>query len=83
MESMKAKSRIFLKDHVYGTLCRADGEYSPDYPPVRDNPMEFCVVAADASVSWRKRADMSPDSSRQSGSIPACRSAVSAPSRNV
>lgn len=41
-------------DYVYGTLCRADGEYPLDYPSLRDNPMEFYVVAADARTGQAK-----------------------------
>lgn len=41
-------------DYVYGTLCRADGEYPLDYPSLRDNPMEFYVVAADARTEQAK-----------------------------
>lgn len=40
-------------DYVYGTLCRTGGENPLDYPALRDNPMEFCVVATDA---WTGRA---------------------------
>ncbi len=35
-------------DYVYGTLCRSGGENPLDYPALRDNPMEFYVVATDA-----------------------------------
>ena len=41
-------------DYVYGTLCRADGEYPLDYPALRDNPMEFYVVATDAQMGQAK-----------------------------
>ena len=44
-------------DYVYGTLCRADGEYPLDYPSLRDNPMEFYVVAADARTGQAKYFD--------------------------
>ncbi len=37
-------------DYVYGTLCRADGENPLDYPALRDNPMDFLVVATDAAT---------------------------------
>lgn len=37
-------------DYVYGTLCRVDGENPLDYPALRDNPMEFIVVATDAET---------------------------------
>ncbi len=35
-------------DYVYGTLCNSGGEYPLDYSALRDDPMEFYVVAADA-----------------------------------
>lgn len=41
-------------DYVYGTLCRADGENPLDYPALRDNPMEFLVVATDALTGQAK-----------------------------
>ena len=51
-------------DYVYGTLCRADGEYPLDYPSLRDNPMEFYVVAADAltgEVRYFDKGDLRQD----------------------
>lgn len=44
-------------DYVYGTLCRADGENPLDYPALRDNPMEFLVVATDAQTGRAKYFD--------------------------
>lgn len=44
-------------DYVYGTLCRADGENPLDYPALRDNPMEFLVVATDAATGEAKYFD--------------------------
>lgn len=41
-------------DYVYGTLCRADGENPLDYPAMRDNPMEFWIVATDALTGQAK-----------------------------
>lgn len=41
-------------DYVYGTLCRSDGEYPLDYPSLRDNSMEFYVVATDARMGQAK-----------------------------
>ena len=35
-------------DYVYSTLCDADGEDPIDYQALKDNPMEFIVVADDA-----------------------------------
>ncbi len=35
-------------DYVYGTLSNSGGESPLNYPALRDNPMEFYVVAADA-----------------------------------
>ncbi|MGM9548559.1 MAG: patatin family protein [Faecousia sp.] len=37
-------------DYVYGTLSCADGENPLDYAALRDNPMEFYVVATDAET---------------------------------
>ena len=44
-------------NYVYGTLCRAGGEYPLDYSSLRDNPMEFYVVAADARTGQAKYFD--------------------------
>ncbi len=44
-------------DYVYGTLCRSDGENPLDYPALRDNPMEFYVVATDALTGKPKYFD--------------------------
>lgn len=44
-------------DYVYGTLCRSDGENPLDYPVLRDNPMEFYVVATDALTGEPKYFD--------------------------
>lgn len=41
-------------DYVYGTLCHANGEYPLDYPALRDNPIEFYVVATDARMGQAK-----------------------------
>ncbi len=44
-------------DYVYGTLCRSGGENPLDYPALRDNPMEFYVVATDALTGEPKYFD--------------------------
>ncbi len=44
-------------DYVYGTLCNSGGEYPLDYPALRNNPMEFYVVAADALTGEPKYFD--------------------------
>ncbi len=44
-------------DYVYGTLCRSGGENPLDYPALRDNPMEFYVVATDAVTGRPKYFD--------------------------
>lgn len=59
---MSLSNFIFKKsyvdmDYVYGTLCRADGEYPLDYPALRDNPMEFYVVATDVLTGEPKYFD--------------------------
>lgn len=46
-------------DYVYGTLSRSDGENSLDYCALRDDPMEFYVVAADARTGQAKYFDKS------------------------
>lgn len=44
-------------DYVYGALSCADGENPLDYPALRDNPMEYLVVAADALTGQPKYFD--------------------------
>lgn len=56
---MSFRNFIFKKsfvdmDYVYGTLSHADGENPLDYPALRDNPMEFVVVATDALTGQAK-----------------------------
>jgi len=46
-------------DYVYGTLSCHDGENPLDYPALRDNPMEFLVVATDALTGEPKYFDKS------------------------
>lgn len=46
-------------DYVYGTLSRSDGENPLDYCALRDNPMEFYIVAADARTGQAKYFDKS------------------------
>lgn len=46
-------------DYVYGTLSRSDGENPLDYCALRDNPMEFYVVSADARTGQAKYFDKS------------------------
>lgn len=41
-------------DYVYGTLSNHDGESPLNYSAIRDNPMEFFVVAADAVTGQAK-----------------------------
>ena len=41
-------------DYAYGTLSQANGEYPVDYPAIRDNPMEFYVVATEARTGRPK-----------------------------
>ncbi len=43
--------------YVYGTLSNSDGENPLDYPALRDNPMEFYVVATDALTGEPKYFD--------------------------
>ena len=44
-------------DYVYGTLCYSDGENPLDYIALRDNPMEFYVVATNALTGNAKYFD--------------------------
>ncbi len=44
-------------DYVYGTLSNSSGENPLDYPALRDNPMEFYVVATDALTGEPKYFD--------------------------
>ncbi len=44
-------------DYVYGTLSNSGGENPLNYPALRDNPMEFYVVAADALTGEPKYFD--------------------------
>ncbi len=53
---IRKKSFIDM-DYVYGTLSNHDGEYPLDYAVLKDNPMEFIVVAADAVTGKAKYFD--------------------------
>ncbi len=44
-------------DYIYGTLSNSGGENPLDYPALRDNPMEFYVVATDALTGEPKYFD--------------------------
>ncbi len=44
-------------DYVYGTLSNSDGENPLNYIAIRDNPMEFYVVATDALTGHAKYFD--------------------------
>ncbi len=44
---MRKRSFVDL-DYVYGTLSNHDGEDPVDYPALRENPMEFFVIATNA-----------------------------------
>ena len=63
-------------DYAYGTLSQANGEYPVDYPAIRDNPMEFYVVATEARTGRPKyftKADIHQDNydiMKASSSIP-------------
>ncbi len=46
-------------DYVYGTLSNSDGEYPLDYPTLRDDGMDFRVVATDAVTGRAKYFDKS------------------------
>ncbi len=53
---IKKKSYVDM-DYVYGTLCNSGSENPLDYPALRDNPMEFYVVATDALTGEPKYFD--------------------------
>ncbi len=51
------KKSFIDMDYVYGTLSNSDGENPVDYPALRDDPMEFYVVATDALTGEPKYFD--------------------------
>ncbi len=51
------KGSFIDMDYVYGTLSNHDGENPLHYAALRDNPMEFMVVAADAVTGEAKYFD--------------------------
>ena len=52
------RKRSFIDlDYVYSKLSNSDGENPLDYPAMRDNPMELCVVASDARTGQVKYFD--------------------------
>ena len=64
MRNFILKRSFIDMDYVYGTLSRADGENPLDYCALRDNPMEFYVVAADAQTGQARyfdKCDISQD----------------------
>ena len=76
---LRTRSYIDL-DYVYTHLSWSGGENPLDYPALRDNPMEFCVVATDAitgEAQYFSKADMAQDEydiMKASSAIPAvCR----------
>ena len=61
---MSVRNFIFRRsfidmDYVYGTLSCSNGENPLDYCALRDNPMEFYVVAADAQTGKARYFDKS------------------------
>lgn len=59
MRNFLFKKSFIDMEYVYGTLSRSDGENPLDYPALRDNPMEFYVVAANALTGQAKFFDKS------------------------
>ena len=52
------RKRSFIDmDYVYGTLTKHDGEDPLDYAALRENPMEFLIVAANAVTGETKYFD--------------------------
>lgn len=74
--NLLAKRSFVDMDYVYGTLSNSGGENPLDYPALRDNPMEFLVVATDALTGEAKyftKADLQQDNYdilKASSSIP-------------
>lgn len=48
LNNLIRKQSYIDMDYVYGTLSNHDGENPLNYPAIRDNPMDFLVVATDA-----------------------------------
>lgn len=59
MRNFILKRSFIDMDYVYGTLSRSDGENPLDYCALRDNPMEFYVIATDAQTGQAKYFDKS------------------------
>ena len=59
LENFIRKQSYIDMDYVYGTLSHHDGENPLNYPAIRDNPMEFYIVAADARTGQAKYFDKS------------------------
>ena len=60
---IRRRSYIDL-DYVYGALSNSNGENPLDFPKIRDNAMEFIVVATDAETGrphYFTKADMAQD----------------------
>ena len=55
--------------YVYGTLSDHDGEYPLNYTALRDDPMEFIVVAANAETGEAKYFDKAGQSILWSGDL--------------
>lgn len=54
-----AKGSYIDLDYVYSTLCLENGENPLNYPTLRDNPMEFLIVATNALTGTAKYFDKS------------------------
>ncbi len=64
LENFITKRSYVDLDYVYGTLCRKDGENPMDYDALRENPMEFYVVATNAltgKVQYFDKTDIHQD----------------------
>ena len=57
MRNFILKHSFIDLDYVYGTLSQSDGENPLDYCALRDNPMEFHVVATNAQTGQAKYFD--------------------------
>lgn len=57
LDNLIRRRSYFDMDYVYGTLSNHDGENPLNYPAIRDNPMDFLVVATDAVTGQTKYFD--------------------------
>ena len=54
LDNLIRKRSYIDMDYVYSTLSNHDGENPLNYPAIRDNPMDFLVVATNAATGQTK-----------------------------